>query len=135
MPKLVVEGLRDGDARALLGSALGVPLDERVQERLVAQTRGNPLALLELPRGLTPAELAGGFGLLEAPGPSGRIEGSFRTRLAGLPVGPLRRCIGPARLRRGRRCIARSRTQPIHRSTPLAAPGTSREQHRGQMTR
>ncbi|HEY2435759.1 MAG TPA: LuxR C-terminal-related transcriptional regulator, partial [Solirubrobacteraceae bacterium] len=82
--ELVVEGLRDGDARALLGSALGVPLDERVRERVVAETRGNPLALLELPRGLTPAELAGGFGLLDAPGLSGRIEDAFRRRLSGL---------------------------------------------------
>ncbi len=86
LPRLVVEGLRDGDARALLGSALRVPLDERVRERIVAETRGNPLALLELPRGLTPAELAGGFGLPDAPGLSGRIEDSFRRRLAGLPA-------------------------------------------------
>src|SRR3954470_23719058 len=84
--ELVVEGLRDGDARALLSSAVRVPLDERVRDRLVAETRGNPLALLELPRGLTPAELAGGFGLLDAPGLSGRIEDSFRRRLAGLPA-------------------------------------------------
>ena len=63
LPELVVEGLRDDDARALLDSALGGPLDERVRELIVAETRGNPLALLELPRGLTPAELAGGFGL------------------------------------------------------------------------
>jgi DNA-binding CsgD family transcriptional regulator len=82
--ELVIEGLRDGDARALLGSAVGVPLDERVRERIVAETRGNPLALLELPRGLTTAELAGGFGLPDAPGLSGRIEDSFRRRLAGL---------------------------------------------------
>src|SRR6201987_1677709 len=73
-PGLVVEGLRNGDARALLGSVLGVPLDDRVRERIVAETRGNPLALLELPRGLTPAELAGGFGLLDPPGLSGGIE-------------------------------------------------------------
>jgi DNA-binding CsgD family transcriptional regulator len=86
LPKLALEGLRDRDARALLGSALRMPLDERVRERLVAETRGNPLALLELPRGLTPAELAGGFGLLDAPGLSGRIEESFRRRLEGLPV-------------------------------------------------
>ena len=84
LPKLVVEGLSSSDARALLGSALGVPLDERVRERLVAETRGNPLALLELPRSLTPAELAGGFGLAHAPDLSGRIEDSFRRRLAGL---------------------------------------------------
>ncbi|HEY2201458.1 MAG TPA: AAA family ATPase, partial [Solirubrobacteraceae bacterium] len=86
LPKLAVDGLPDADASVLLGSVLGVPLDERVRERLVAETRGNPLALLELPRGLTPAELAGGFGLLDAPGLSGRIEGSFRARLAGLPA-------------------------------------------------
>jgi DNA-binding CsgD family transcriptional regulator len=85
-PALVVEGLRNGDARALLGSAVRGPLDERVRERIVAETRGNPLALLELPRGFTPGELAGGFGLLDAPGLSGRIEDSFRRRLAGLPA-------------------------------------------------
>jgi DNA-binding CsgD family transcriptional regulator len=84
--ELAVEGLRNGDARALLGSALRVPLDERVRERLLAETRGNPLALLELPRGLTSAELAGGFGLLDATGLSGRIEDSFHRRLAGLPT-------------------------------------------------
>ena len=86
LPRLVVEGLGDGDARALLGSALRVRLDERVRERLVAETRGNPLALLELPRGLTSDELAGGFGLPYALGLSGRIEDSFRRRLSGLPV-------------------------------------------------
>ncbi len=86
LPRLVVEGLRDGDARALLGSVLGVPLDERVRERIVAETRGNPLALLELPRGLTADELAGGFGLPDAPGLSGRIEDSFQRRVARLPA-------------------------------------------------
>ncbi|HEY2437310.1 MAG TPA: AAA family ATPase, partial [Solirubrobacteraceae bacterium] len=86
LPKLAVHGLHTDDARALLGSALGVPLDERVRERIIAETRGNPLALLELPRGLTPAELAGGFGLPDAPGLSGRIEDSFQRRFAGLPA-------------------------------------------------
>src|SRR5580693_1006381 len=86
LPTLAVEGLRDGDARELLGSALRVRLDERVRERIVAETRGNPLALLELPRGLTSAELAGGFGLPSALGLSGRIEDSFRRRFAELPV-------------------------------------------------
>jgi DNA-binding CsgD family transcriptional regulator len=84
--ELVIEGLPDGDARALLGSVLGVPLDERVRERIVAETRGNPLALLELPRGMTPAQLAGGFALPGPPGLSGRIEDSFRRRLAELPA-------------------------------------------------
>jgi DNA-binding CsgD family transcriptional regulator len=62
------------------------PLDERVRERILAETRGNPLALLELPRGFTPAQLAGGFGLHDAPGLSGRIEQSFRRRLEALPL-------------------------------------------------
>ena len=62
LPELTVDGLRDGDARALLDSAIRAPLDEGVRDRIVAETRGNPLALLELPRGLTAAELAGGSG-------------------------------------------------------------------------
>jgi DNA-binding CsgD family transcriptional regulator len=81
LPELVVEGLADNDARALLDSALGGPLDERVRDQIVAETRGNPLALLELPRGLTTAELAGGFGLPAARALSTQIEESFRRRL------------------------------------------------------
>jgi DNA-binding CsgD family transcriptional regulator len=84
--ELMVEGLGERDARALLGSALPGPLDERVRDRILAETRGNPLALLELPRGLTPAELAGGFGLPDAPALSSRIEESFRRQLAPLPA-------------------------------------------------
>ena len=61
------------------------PLDERVRARILAEARGNPLALLELPRGRTPAELAGGFELHGGPVVSGRIEQSFRERLAALP--------------------------------------------------
>ena len=82
---LELGGLRDGDARALLSSAVQLFLDKRVCDRIVAETRGNPLALLELPRGLTQAQLAGGFGLLGAQTLSGRIEESFRRRLADLP--------------------------------------------------
>ena len=74
------------DARALLDAVIRAPLDERVRDRIVAETRGNPLALLELPRGLTPAELAGGFGLPDALPLSGRIEESFRRRLEPLPA-------------------------------------------------
>jgi DNA-binding CsgD family transcriptional regulator len=86
LPELVVEGLRPADARALLSSVVTGPLDERIRERIVHETRGNPLALLELPRGLTPAELAGGFGLPETPELSGRIEQGFRRRLDALPA-------------------------------------------------
>jgi hypothetical protein len=86
LPELLVEGLGHDDARELLDSVIMGPLDERVRERIVAETRGNPLALLELPRGLTPAELAGGFGLPDAPGLPGKIEDSFRLRLEALPA-------------------------------------------------
>jgi len=85
LPQLVVEGLRHGDARELLGSVVRWPLDERVADRMVAETRGNPLALLELPRGRSPAELAGGFGLPEAlPGPD-RIHENLTRRIGSLP--------------------------------------------------
>jgi DNA-binding CsgD family transcriptional regulator/tetratricopeptide (TPR) repeat protein len=86
LPELTVEGLGDDDAHALLSSALRFVLDERVRDRIVADTRGNPLALLELPRGLTASQLAGGFGLLGPQELSGRIEASFQRRLAALPL-------------------------------------------------
>jgi len=85
LPEVTVGGLADRDARTLLHAALAAPLDRRVRDRIVAETKGNPLALLELPRGLTPAELAGGFGALDAPALSGRIEQSFHRRDESLP--------------------------------------------------
>ena len=85
LPELVVGGLDDDDARALLEAVVAGPLDARVRDRIVAETHGNPLALLELPRGRTPAELAGGFGLNGGPALSGRIEERFQQRLAELP--------------------------------------------------
>ena len=84
--ELQVEPLGRRDARALLDSVLPARLDERVLERIVVETRGNPLALLELPRGLTPAQLAGGFGLPTALPLSTGIEQSFRRRLVRLPL-------------------------------------------------
>jgi DNA-binding CsgD family transcriptional regulator len=85
LPELAVEGLRAADARALLETALMGPLDSRVRDRVVAETHGNPLALLELARGLTAQELAGGFGVPAAVGLSGGIEESFRRRIEVLP--------------------------------------------------
>ena len=78
LPELLVGGLGAGDARELLGSVLRGPLDERVRDRIVAETRGNPLALLELPRGVP--------GVPGVPGLPGRIEDSFRGRLEVLPA-------------------------------------------------
>jgi DNA-binding CsgD family transcriptional regulator len=85
LPELVLEGLGDADARALLASVIPGRLDERVADELLAETRGNPLALLELPRGLSTTQLAGGFGLPAALSLSGRIEESFQQRLDALP--------------------------------------------------
>jgi DNA-binding CsgD family transcriptional regulator len=86
LPELRVAGLSDADARRLLSSVILGPLDEQITARLVRETGGNPLALLVLPRGLSPAELAGGFGLSAALPLSGQIERSFARRLERLPV-------------------------------------------------
>src|ERR1700735_3383064 len=78
LPELLVGGLGAGDARELLGSVLRGPLDERGRDSILAETRGNPLALLELPRGVP--------GVPGVPGLPGRIEDSFRGRLEVLPA-------------------------------------------------
>jgi DNA-binding CsgD family transcriptional regulator/tetratricopeptide (TPR) repeat protein len=86
LPELTVGGLADSAARALLNAVLSGPVDARVRDEIVAETRGNPLALLELPRGMTLAELAGGFGLPGALPLAGRIEESFRRQIGALPA-------------------------------------------------
>jgi DNA-binding NarL/FixJ family response regulator len=83
---LDVGGLRNGDAHALLRSTLRFKLDEPVLNRIIAEVRGNPLALLELPRGLTAMQLAGGFGLPEAQALSVRLEESFVRRVRAVSV-------------------------------------------------
>src|SRR6478736_81659 len=85
LPELVVGGLNHEDARGLLGSAIAGRVDERVIERIVAETRGNPLALLELPRGLSAAELAGGFGVSSTQPLSARLEQSVIGRVRSMP--------------------------------------------------
>jgi len=86
LAELVVGGLPESEARALLDAVLTGPIDERVREQIVAEAGGNPLALLELPRGLTAAELAGGFGLPGAVPLAGSIEESFRRRVEAMPA-------------------------------------------------
>src|SRR5215469_258259 len=83
--ELVVGGLADGDARVLLELAVPGPLDERVRDRIVAETRGNPQVLLGWARALTPEQLAGGFGLPGDAAVCGRAEEGFQRRLAALP--------------------------------------------------
>lgn len=81
LPELVLQGLGSGDARALLDSAILGRLDDQVRDRIVAETRGNPLALLELPKALTTEELAGGFGPPDARPLIGQIEQTFLRRI------------------------------------------------------
>ncbi|ODR18555.1 LuxR family transcriptional regulator [Mycobacterium gordonae] len=85
LPELMLQGLNSGDARALLDSAVLGRLDNQVRDRIVAETRGNPLALLELPKGLTSEELAGGFGPPDARPLAGQIEHTFLRRIERLP--------------------------------------------------
>jgi DNA-binding CsgD family transcriptional regulator len=85
-PALIVEGLHQPDARALLDTVLAFPLDEQVRDQIVAETHGNPLALMELVHELTPANVAGGFALPGAVPLSSRIEDAFRRQLDALPT-------------------------------------------------
>jgi DNA-binding CsgD family transcriptional regulator len=85
LPRLVVRGLPDADARALLDAVLPGQLDSQVRDQIVAETRGNPLALVELPRDLTAEQLAGGFGLPSAVRVAGSVEESFRRRIHAMP--------------------------------------------------
>ncbi|MDA0160794.1 AAA family ATPase [Solirubrobacter ginsenosidimutans] len=85
LPELIIDGLADDDARQLLDVAMPGLIDERVRERIVGEACGNPLAILELPRGLTPAELAGGFGIRDSRPLADRIERSFHRRFEALP--------------------------------------------------
>jgi len=86
LPELSLGPLAEADARALLATAMPGRLDESVRDRIVAEARGNPLAILELPLAWTAAAFAGGFGLPDGVSVSGRIEESFRRRLT--PLGP-----------------------------------------------
>lgn len=85
LPDLAVPGLRPMEARELLDSAVPGPLDSRIRDQIVAESRGNPLALLELPRGLTPTDLEVGFELPGAVPVSGSIEENFGRRINDLP--------------------------------------------------
>ncbi|MFJ4988456.1 ATP-binding protein [Streptomyces sp. NPDC088732] len=85
LPELRLGGLSERDARALLTSVVNVPLDPLVRDRIVAEAHGNPMALLQLPAALSPAELAGGFWLPEGRPVAGSIEGCFHQRFRSLP--------------------------------------------------
>ncbi len=85
LPELPLGGLDDRDARALLASVIPGRIDERVRDRIIAETRGNPLALLELSRRADSGSLAGGFALPDAGSVAAQIEDGYRRRIALLP--------------------------------------------------
>jgi DNA-binding CsgD family transcriptional regulator len=85
LPELHLDGLSNADARTLLDRALNAPLDPVIREQIVTESRGNPLALLELPRGITPAQLAGGFALPAVMPVASSLEDSFMRRVEALP--------------------------------------------------
>jgi len=85
LPQMPVRGLRQHDARALLAVAVPGRLDARVRDRIVAETRGNPLALLELPRGMSAAELGGGYELPVVIDLPRRLEAHYVRQIAELP--------------------------------------------------
>ena len=85
LPELPIRGLGDDDARALLLAHVPGQLDEAVRNQIIAECHGNPLALLELPRAWTAADLAGGFGLPGTQAVAGKVEQSYTRRLVQLP--------------------------------------------------
>ena len=85
LPELRLSGLAEEHARTLLMSAVPGRLDDRVRDRIVGETRGNPLALLDLPRSMSAAELAGGFELLPATDLPRHLEEQYHQRAGELP--------------------------------------------------
>ena len=85
LPRLALEGLGNDDARALLALAVPGTIDRRVRDQLIAEAGGNPMALQELPRALSPAEIAGGYALAASMPLEHRIEASLLAQLAPLP--------------------------------------------------
>jgi hypothetical protein len=117
LPELLIEGLPDHEARALLRSVLPGPWDEQVLDRIVAETRGNPLALRELPKSSTLLELADGYGLPNMRSVGGpvneQIEAAYREMIAGLP------------LKHADSCLLRRRIRLVNRPCCGARPSNS----------
>jgi DNA-binding CsgD family transcriptional regulator len=86
LPRLVIDCLSEDDARALLAAQLTGPVDPAILDTFIAETRGHPLTLLELPRSTTTAELAGGYGLPGAIEPPRSIDESIRRLVRELPL-------------------------------------------------
>jgi DNA-binding CsgD family transcriptional regulator len=127
LPELRLEGLPDADSRELLASVITVPLDRSVRERILAETRGNPLALLELPREFSAGGFAGGFGPTSTGSLPVRIEASFQRRVEQLSPDTQRLLLLAAADPTGEPALlVRASGQlgvPIHELSPAEADG------------
>ena len=127
LPALRVGGLRDASAQNLLASVITAPVDERVRTRILAEARGNPLALLELPRESSAEGFAGGFGLPGDGSLPGRIEASFRRRVQQLPTETRRLLLLAAADPTGEPALLVRASEeigvPIHELSPAEAAG------------
>lgn len=136
LPAMTLEGLTDEDARALLNAAVPGHLDERVRDQIVAETRGNPLGLLDLPKGMSQSELAGGFAIPSSASLSGQLHDSYVKRVRALP-GPTQQLMllaavdptGDATLRgvplRASTSDVRRQRLPTRSSCSISARGSS----------
>ncbi|HXT90273.1 MAG TPA: AAA family ATPase [Trebonia sp.] len=124
LPRLAVDGLRAADAQALLDAVLTGPVDPQVRDLIIAETGGNPLALLELPRGRTPEQLAGGFGLPGAMPLVGRIEENFRRQISVLPLQTRRLLTLAAADPSGDSALVQRAAQRLRIGMDAAAPAT-----------
>jgi hypothetical protein len=123
LPELQLRGLPEASAREVLASVIAAPLDEPVRARILAETRGNPLALLELPRESSAEGLAGGFGLPGDGSLPGRIEASFHRRVQQLPPRPGGCCSWPPPIRpESPRCSSVPRKSSAFRSVSSLPP-------------
>ena len=87
LPELTVGGLAEEAAQELLARSAGTQVDRQVSWRIVADTAGNPLALVELAAELTAAELSGTEPLDWPLRFRGRLEELYRSRVRALPGG------------------------------------------------
>ena len=125
LPTMQIAGLPEADARALLNSALTAPLDERVRDRIVAETGGNPLALLELPRGFSARELAGGYGVTGSAPLMAAVEESFRREVQALPEQTRRLLLLAAAEPLGDPALLWRAAARLHLGADAAAPATA----------
>src|SRR5262245_60630154 len=130
LPELLLGGLGEEDARVLLASAVPGRLDDRVRDRIVAETRGNPLALLELSRGKSAPQLAGGFDLPATADLPSRIEDHYLSRVHALPGATQRLLLLAAAEPRGDAAVLWRAADTLGISASDLAPAEERSEER-----